>query len=232
MGHQYFLLALLVSCVAVVLCNQSQQQLVKVVENESDKACLVENNVDLSKTFMDFQFCVQSVSQKFQLSLYLSQAPVDPVDAVVKFLCDNPALIQCIKNLQDTLSICLTEEKKQVLADQLKPIYAMMDVICEDNGQPIKDLVEKGSVCLSSKKIAILQCVQDVVSVMTPQNAETFEDFKTEEGCTNAKSIQTCVVSSLDQCEDDTASKFFNKLFDAMLSNSHCAHHVDNSNTV
>jgi len=222
---------LLVGCIAVVLADENKQQLLKVIQNESDKDCVAEKNVDFNVIFSEFQTCVQQVSQSFQVSLYMGQGPVDPVDAVVKFLCDNPALTKCITDLEDGLGVCLNAEKKQQLADQFKPLFALLDTACEDNGQSIKDLISKGSECLSAKKYGIMQCVQDVVNVMSPQQAETFDDLKSEEGCTHAKSIQTCVVGVLDTCSDDTASKFFNKLFNALLKNSHCAQYLD-ENTV
>uniref|UniRef100_T1IHN1 Uncharacterized protein n=1 Tax=Strigamia maritima TaxID=126957 RepID=T1IHN1_STRMM len=172
--------------------------------------CLKENNEDLTEVVKKTHSCFDKVL----LHIHAVENDADVIKQIITTYCSKPDFT-CFTSIKNALQMCLPKFQQA-----LKLFDGALKYACQDDGQPIKDILsDSGRHCINSQRLQTQQCVVKA----SRENAKGLDSWFEQNFCQDQLTFFKCWTSALNTCEDKTAFRVSDSLFKSMYKDTPCA---------
>lgn len=187
-----------------------------------------------------FRDCLTGLVDFEALQKEIDQAqPNGDLDVVFNKYCRKRTIaIECMNVFTVAIEPCLDEKEVAGKTTFVKIFTNLLNFVCHKDGDQIALFIaEKGPECFSSKKDALITCINATMSGYIPTETPTVDTLPQlvmgAQQCTDMNTLQQCIVKELESCEESTPANLVESMFKFVRNETPCANmSLPNSSTL
>ncbi|XP_016972229.1 27 kDa glycoprotein [Drosophila rhopaloa] len=187
---------------------------------------------EIESGFMVLGECLNGIVNYTVIKQEIEEAsPKGELDVVFNKYCIRRSLaVECVNEFSSKVVPCMVEEEREGQDMIKRIIQSLLNFVCHKDGDQIALFIsERGPECIESQKDNIQQCVNSTFSEYL--NFSDLEDNRIksipkltvgQKQCDEMLTLQSCVVSRLEQCADITPANLVESMFNFIRNQTMC----------
>ncbi|XP_026740194.1 27 kDa glycoprotein-like isoform X2 [Trichoplusia ni] len=218
------------------ISNEEVEKLKTKYMDEFKRKCEQNGHPELYETaqtsVVELMNCFNSLVNMEVLQNEIEEAkPNGQVDEVFKKYCNkSPQFKGCFRNMTETVKPCFSTDEQKNFKTLYNVTEQLADFICYKDGDRIALFIaEGGKECFQDQQEGIQGCFNSTFDAETQgslQNISSVEGFMElefkEKQCNQMSTLQSCVVSVLEQCVKPTSANIVESLFNFIRKATPC----------